>query len=142
MVEREGVTVLDDTYNANPASMAAALELLQAVRGSRRAVVVVGTMRELGAASADCHAALAERILEQRPDVVAAVGEFAPAFSALSGRYGATRVLTGATPADVAPGLQAELRPGDVALFKASRGVRLEQLFPLLWPSSEGGEAH
>ena len=141
MVEREGVTVLDDTYNANPASMAAALELLQAVRGSRRAVVVVGTMRELGAGSADFHTALAERILEQRPDVVAAVGDFAPAFGALTGRYGDTRVLTGATPAEVASGLQAELRPGDVALFKASRGVRLEQLFPLLWPSSEGGEA-
>jgi UDP-N-acetylmuramoyl-tripeptide--D-alanyl-D-alanine ligase len=142
MGEREGVTVLDDTYNANPASMAAALDLLQAVRGARRAVVVVGTMRELGAASADFHAALAERILEQRPDVVVAVGDFAPAFGALTGRYGDTRVLTGATPADVAQSLRAELRPGDVALFKASRGVRLEQLFPLLWPSSEGGEAH
>ena len=142
MVEREGVTVLDDTYNANPASMAAALDLLQAVRGSRRAVVVVGTMRELGSAGADFHAALAERVLELRPDVVAAVGDFAPAFGALAGRYGGTRVLTGATPADVAPGLRAELRPGDIALFKASRGVRLELLFPLLWPSSEGGEAH
>jgi UDP-N-acetylmuramoyl-tripeptide--D-alanyl-D-alanine ligase len=143
MVEREGVTVINDTYNANPASLAAALDLLQAVRGPRRTVVVVGTMRELGAASADFHAALAERILDQRPDVVAAVGDFAPALDALAGRYGATRVLTGATPADVAPGLKAELRPGDVALFKASRGVRLEQLFPLLWPSSsEGGEAH
>jgi UDP-N-acetylmuramoyl-tripeptide--D-alanyl-D-alanine ligase len=142
LVEYGGVRVLDDTYNANPASLAAALDLLQAVRGSRRAVVVVGTMRELGAASADLHAALAERILELRPDVVAAVGEFAPAFLALAGRTGATRVLTGAAPADVAAGLQAELRPGDVALFKASRGVRLERLFPLLWPSSEGGEAH
>jgi UDP-N-acetylmuramoyl-tripeptide--D-alanyl-D-alanine ligase len=140
--EREGVTVLDDTYNANPASMAAALDLLQAVRGSRRAVVVVGTMRELGAASAQFHAALAERILALRPDVVAAVGAFAPAFDALADRYGGTRVLTGTAPADVAPGLMAELRPGDVALFKASRGVRLERLFPLLWPSLGGGEAH
>ena len=142
LVERDGVTVLDDTYNANPASMAAALDLLQALRGSRRAVVVVGTMRELGAASADFHVALAERILALRPDVVAAVGDFAPAFGALAGRVGGTLVLTGATPADVAAGLKAELRPGDVALFKASRGVRLEQLFSLLWPSSEGGEAH
>jgi UDP-N-acetylmuramoyl-tripeptide--D-alanyl-D-alanine ligase len=141
LVERAGVAVLDDTYNANPASMAAALDLLQAVRGSRRTVVVVGTMRELGAASAGFHGALAERILALRPDVVAAVGDFAPAFEGLAGRYGGTRVLTGATPADVARGLQAELRPGDVALFKASRGVRLEQLFPLLWPSVDGGEA-
>lgn len=140
--EIDGVTVINDTYNANPASMAAALELLQAVRGTRRTVVVVGTMRELGAASADFHASMAERILDLRPAVVAAVGEFAPAFEALAGRIKRKRLLTGAAPGDVAERLQHALHPGDVALFKASRGVRLEQLFPMLWPSYGGGEAH
>jgi len=140
--EVDGVTVINDTYNANPASMAAALDLLQAVRGTRRTVVVVGTMRELGAASADFHASMAERILDLRPDVVAAVGEFAPAFDALAERIGGTRLVTGAAPGDVAERLRLALHAGDVALFKASRGVRLEQLFPILWPSYEGGEAH
>ena len=140
--EIDGVTVVNDTYNANPASMAAALELLQAVRGTRRTIVVVGTMRELGAASADFHASMAERILDLRPAVVAAVGEFAPAFEALAGRIKRKRLLTGAAPGDVAERLKHALHPGDVVLFKASRGVRLEQLFPMLWPSYGGGEAH
>jgi len=142
VIEIGGVTVIDDTYNANPASMAAALDLLESVRGGRRTVVVVGTMRELGAAASDFHASMAERILACRPDVVAAVGEFAPAFEALRARAAATTLLTGASPGDVAERLKDLLRRGDVALFKASRGVRLEQLFPILWPSFGGGEAH
>jgi len=140
--EVDGITVLDDTYNANPASMAAALDLLESLRGDRRTLVVVGTMRELGSASADFHASLAQRIVEARPDVVAAVGEFAPAFEALAGGLGGVRLLTGAAPGDVAERLKGELRAGDVALFKASRGVRLERLFPILWPAFESGEAH
>jgi UDP-N-acetylmuramoyl-tripeptide--D-alanyl-D-alanine ligase len=142
VLEIGGVTVINDTYNANPASMAAALDLLQAVRGARRTVVVVGTMRELGAASADFHASMAERILDLRPDVVVAVGEFAPAFDALAERLGGTQLVTGAAPGDVSSRLAQALHAGDVSLFKASRGVRLEQLFPILWPSYEGGEAH
>ena len=142
VLEIGGVTVINDTYNANPASMAAALDLLQAVRGARRTVVVVGTMRELGAASADFHASMAERILDLRPDVVVAVGEFAPAFDVLAERLGGTQLVTGATPGDVAARLAQALHAGDVSLFKASRGVRLEQLFPILWPSYGGGEVH
>jgi UDP-N-acetylmuramoyl-tripeptide--D-alanyl-D-alanine ligase len=140
--EIDGVTVIDDTYNANPSSVAAALDLLQAVRGARRAVVVLGTMRELGAASADFHAAAAERAAALRPAVVAAIGEFAPAFEALGERPGGAELLAGAAPGDIVERLKRRLRPGDVVLFKASRGVRLEQLFPILWPSYGGGEAH
>lgn len=140
--EIDGVTVVDDTYNANPPSVAAAFDLLQALRGDRRVVVVLGTMRELGAASDDFHAAAAERAAALRPAVIAAVGAFAPAFEARRGSLGGTELLTGADPGDVAGPLRQRLRPGDIVLFKASRGVRLEQLFPILWPSYEGGEAH
>ncbi len=138
----EGVTVLDDTYNANPPSVAAALDLLGALRGDRRTVVVLGTMRELGAASADFHAAAAERAASLRPALIVAIGEFAPAFQALGERPGGAELLTGAAPGDVAERLKQRIRPGDIVLFKASRGVRLEQLFPILWPSYGGGEAH
>ncbi len=138
----DGVTVIDDTYNANPPSVAAALDLLEGLRGARRAVVVLGTMRELGAASAALHAAAAERAAALRPAVVVAVGEFAPAFGALGARLVGTEVFTGAEPGDVAEALRQRLRAGDVVLFKASRGVRLERLFPILWPSYGGGAAH
>ena len=142
VLEIGGVTVIDDTYNANPPSVAAALDLLQALRGDRRVVVVLGTMRELGATAADFHAAAAEHAATLRPAVIAAIGDFAPAFRALGEHPGGAELLTGAAPGDVAARLKESLRPGDIVLFKASRGVRLEQLFPILWPSYGGREAH
>jgi UDP-N-acetylmuramoyl-tripeptide--D-alanyl-D-alanine ligase len=142
VMEIEGVTVIDDTYNANPPSVAAALDLLQALRGDRRAVLVLGTMRELGAASTDFHATVAEWAAMLRPAVIVAIGDFAPAFAALGEHPGGAELLTGAAPGEVAERLKQLIRPGDIVLFKASRGVRLEQLFPILWPSYGGGEAH
>ena len=138
VLELGGMTVVNDCYNANPASFAAALDLLAAVRAGRRAVVVAGTMRELGAASRQLHDAVAERIVAARPDVVAAVGDFGAPFEALKGKP-KFRLVTGATPEAVAPRLAALLKPGDVVLLKASRGVQLERLIPLLWPGSEAG---
>ena len=136
VLELEGVTVINDCYNANPSSFGAALDLLAALRGERRAVVVAGTMRELGAASRDLHREVAERIAAAQPDVVAAVGDFVPAFEALKSRPKGQTLLTGGTPEAVAAGLKERLRPGDVVLLKASRAVQLERLIPLLWPSA------
>jgi UDP-N-acetylmuramoyl-tripeptide--D-alanyl-D-alanine ligase len=141
IVELGGMTVINDTYNANPSSFAAALDLLASIRGGRRAVVVAGTMRELGARSAELHRLVAEQILAARPGLVAAIGEFVPAFDAMHGKV-KVQLLTGETPGSVAPGLKEQLQPGDVVLLKASRGVRLETIIPLLWPSSEVSEAH
>jgi UDP-N-acetylmuramoyl-tripeptide--D-alanyl-D-alanine ligase len=147
VLEIEGVTVINDCYNANPASFAAALDLLAAVRGgpragARRAVVVAGTMRELGAASRELHRGVAERIAEAKPDLVAAVGEFVPAFESLGGKIKKKRLLLGETPEAIAPLLRPQLRPGDVVLLKASRGVELERIVPLLWPSLPASEVH
>jgi len=130
-----GVTVINDCYNANPASLRAALDLLAAVRGTRRTVAVVGTMRELGDQAAALHREAARAVVAARPDRIVAVGEFGPAFAALEGA--APRdVIAGARPEDVADRLRELLRPGDVVLLKASRGVALERLLPLLWPDA------
>ncbi|HXY19920.1 MAG TPA: UDP-N-acetylmuramoyl-tripeptide--D-alanyl-D-alanine ligase [Gemmatimonadales bacterium] len=136
VLELGGATVINDCYNANPSSFAAALDLLAALRGDRRAVVVAGTMRELGAASRDLHRAVAEQIVAAKPDVVVAVGEFAPAFESLKSRLKKQALVTGDTPEAAAGGLRELLRPGDVVLLKASRGVQLERVIPLLWPSA------
>ena len=141
VLELGGMTVINDCYNANPASFAAALDLLAAVRGQRRTVVVVGTMRELGAASAELHREVAGRIVEAHPDVVAAVGDFGPALEALKGRLKGRKLVTGETPEAVADRLRALLKEGDVVLLKASRGVQLERLIPLLWPAPAEGRA-
>lgn len=138
--ERDGVTVIHDAYNANPGSLRAALELLEAVRAGRRAVVAVGTMRELGAESARLHRESAEAVLAAHPDLVVAVGEFADAFAGFADRLGPEALIAGPTPESVGLELKARLRPGDVLLLKASRGVQLERLLAILWPEST--EAH
>jgi UDP-N-acetylmuramoyl-tripeptide--D-alanyl-D-alanine ligase len=141
--EIEGVTVINDCYNANPASLRAALDLLRDIRGERRAIVVVGSMRELGPDAEALHREAAKAVIAMGPDVVAAVGDFAKAFQELGADADPSIVVSGATPVDVAEGLKPLVRPGDVLLLKASRGVRLESLIPLLWPSqSPAAEAH
>jgi UDP-N-acetylmuramoyl-tripeptide--D-alanyl-D-alanine ligase len=125
-------TVLDDTYNANPASLRAAVALGRwlAERGRRPFVVVVGTMLELGPESDKLHAAAAREIAAARPALVAAVGAFVPAFEAL-GTAG-PRLVTAPDAAALGPRLRAALRGDEVLLVKASRGVALERVLPHL----------
>jgi UDP-N-acetylmuramoyl-tripeptide--D-alanyl-D-alanine ligase len=141
-LEIEGVTVIHDCYNANPPSLRAALDLLRDIRGKRRAIVVVGTMRELGADSAAMHREAAKAVIAIGPDVVGAIGEFAEAFAALGDDASGIKVVSGDTPEAVAKGLGKLIKKGDVVLLKASRGVKLEAIIPLLWPSLSPAEAH
>jgi UDP-N-acetylmuramoyl-tripeptide--D-alanyl-D-alanine ligase len=139
--EAGGMTVVHDCYNANPASLAAALTLLSDIRGERRVVLVLGTMRELGAESEALHREAAERALAIRPDVVAAVGAFVPAFEALGPAAAAAVQARAAEAPELAESLRPLLRPGDLVLLKASRGVALERLIPVLWPTRTTDEA-
>jgi UDP-N-acetylmuramoyl-tripeptide--D-alanyl-D-alanine ligase len=123
-------TVINDAYNSNPASARAALELLDAVGPGRQRVVVLGTMRELGPTGPALHAEIAGRALASRFDVIAGVGEFAPAFEAAGGAD--PRLLTARDIDELWPKLRERLAPDAVILLKASRGVRLERLVPPL----------
>lgn len=147
VVEIEGVTVVNDCYNANPQSLRAAVDLLGALRGERRAIAVVGTMRELGSDAERLHREAAEAVLAAKPDLVVAIGEFEKAFQAVERRTSNVKrstveVISGPTPEAVAPALKERLREGDVMLLKASRGVQLEKLIPMLWPDHAAAEAH
>jgi UDP-N-acetylmuramoyl-tripeptide--D-alanyl-D-alanine ligase len=124
------VTVINDAYNSNPASVRAALDLLDAVGTGRQRVVVLGTMRELGPSGPALHAEIARRALASPFDVIAGVGEFAPALEA-AGRTD-PRLVTAADIDDLWPRLRERLAPDAVILLKASRGVRLERLVPPL----------
>ncbi|MET1072676.1 MAG: UDP-N-acetylmuramoyl-tripeptide--D-alanyl-D-alanine ligase [Umezawaea sp.] len=114
----DGVTVINDAYNANPESMRAALQALASVgSGSRRTWAVLGRMAELGEQSAAAHAETAAVAAELGVDELVTIA--AP-------EYGAGRAV-----ADVAAALDllhAELEPGDVVLVKASRAAGLDRL--------------
>lgn len=133
-VSRQGeLTIIDDTYNANPGSLARAVEsAVQLARARGRPLaVVVGTMLELGPESARLHAAAAADIVRCEPQLVGAVGEFAAAFAPYRGRLG-ERLLVAEDAAALGPRLRDALRGNEVVLLKASRGVALEQVLPHL----------
>jgi UDP-N-acetylmuramoyl-tripeptide--D-alanyl-D-alanine ligase len=125
------LAVIADCYNANPASMAAALDTLMSMpRGGGR-VVVAGSMLELGPHSEALHEEAARQIAAMDVDLVVGIGLFVPAFAPLAAGLGDRLVL--ADDADAAFPAMAERMKGDeVVLLKGSRGVALERLIPRL----------
>jgi len=122
--------LVNDAYNANPASARAALALLGQVAGDRPRVVVLGTMRELGAAAPRAHREIARAALESGATVIAGIGDFAPELLSLAA--GDPRVVAARDVDDLWPRLRARLAEDAAILLKASRGVRLERLVPHL----------
>jgi UDP-N-acetylmuramoyl-tripeptide--D-alanyl-D-alanine ligase len=138
VVHAGALTILNDCYNANPLSFRAAIATAQAMRGGRRLVFVAGTMRELGADAAAWHEAVARELVGLKPDLLAAVGDFVPALEALRGELGERLVV-----ADDVPALGHRLAPRldgtELVVLKASRGVALERIIPLLTPRAAHG---
>ncbi len=131
LLEENGLTILNDCYNANPQSFRSVIATARALRGNRRLVMVAGTMRELGADSQRLHAEVARELVNLEPNLLAAVGDFVPALAPYAKRLG-DRLLTAADPPALGPLLAARVRPGDVVVLKASRGVALERVLPAL----------
>ena len=123
------LSVLNDSYNANPASFRAAIELARALRGDRRLVFVAGTMRELGEASPALHAEIASQLVTLKPDLLGAVGEFVEALAPYQARLG-DRLITAPDAVALGPLLAARLQGGELVVLKGSRGVALERLLP------------
>lgn len=124
------LVLINDAYNANPASMRAALDLLGRVGSGQQRVAILGTMRELGAQSALQHREVARAALVSGADLVVGVGDFAAALHAVAPSD--PRVV--ATPEFDAlwPLLAPRLERNAIVLLKASRGMRLERLVPTL----------
>jgi UDP-N-acetylmuramoyl-tripeptide--D-alanyl-D-alanine ligase len=132
------LTLINDAYNANPPSMREAIGVLHALPDGRQRVLVLGTMRELGARSQDLHDEIARHALASNADVVAGIGDFERALASV-GNNGA-RVITAPDVEELWPLLESRLTPNAVVLLKASRGVRLERLVPLItsWAHTVG----
>jgi UDP-N-acetylmuramoyl-tripeptide--D-alanyl-D-alanine ligase len=120
----DGLTVLNDVYNANPASMAAALHALAALPVTGRRIAVLGEMRELGTHAEAAHVAVGELAGRLGLDVVVGVGEGGAAITAAAG--GVPIRLDFADAAAALNGVLTLARPEDAVLLKASRAVELE----------------
>jgi len=122
-------TVLDDTYNANPESLAEALRTLGAGARGRR-VCVVGEMRELGGDAERAHMEAGGLAAGLGVDVIAAVGRFGGAFreGALSAGAEKDSVHSFGDNLSALAWLKGALRPGDTVLVKGSRGAAMEEV--------------
>ena len=129
-LEWGGVRLLDETYNASPEAVLASLDLLARQPGRRFAVL--GTMLELGDQSLALHREVAARALSLGLDGLVVVDGGPEGEAMLAAAQGLARLERVDTPAEAAEPLGQWLEPGDVLLLKASRGVALEQLIPLL----------
>ncbi|MCH7811920.1 MAG: UDP-N-acetylmuramoyl-tripeptide--D-alanyl-D-alanine ligase [Chloroflexi bacterium] len=126
---RGGCTILDDSYNASPASMAAALALLAEIPGRR--IAVLGDMKELGAAEREGHLAVGRRAAEAA-QVIHTVGDLAALIAKGAREAGHRDTFHWPTKEAAVDAIRSDLRAGDVVLIKASRAMAFETLVAAL----------
>jgi UDP-N-acetylmuramoyl-tripeptide--D-alanyl-D-alanine ligase len=130
--EAGGVRVLDDAYNANADSMAAALQTLKELPCKGRRVAVLGDMAELGAQSETAHEEVGRRAAEAGVGQLFAVGKMAAVMARAARDAGLTRVFEFADVDTAAAAVSQLVKEGDVVLLKASRATRLERVGEVL----------
>src|SRR5919106_371857 len=125
-----GIRVLNDSYNANPASMAAALKAARWIAGRNACVAVLGAMAELGAASDEEHERVGELAARLGIDHLVVVGAGARRIAVGATREGVEpdRVIRIETPEEAAEAARRVAGPGDVVLIKGSRAAGLERV--------------
>jgi UDP-N-acetylmuramoyl-tripeptide--D-alanyl-D-alanine ligase len=126
----DGVRVLNDAYNANPESMAAALRTARWMASDGRLIAVLGPMAELGDIAETEHERIGELAARLRVDRLVTVGDAAKAVAVAGLREGVEPgdVASYDDPDAALADVRAHARPGDLVLFKASRVVGLERL--------------
>jgi UDP-N-acetylmuramoyl-tripeptide--D-alanyl-D-alanine ligase len=127
------ITIINDCYNANPASAAAAIATLTALKGKARGILVMGDMLELGRAAADLHRQTGKRAGAADLALLYAHGPHADevAGGARAAGMAADRIKTGTVPS-ICSDLTTRLQPGDWVLVKGSRGMKMERVVEAL----------
>lgn len=130
---QSGCTILNDAYNANPASMSAAIKTLRAVQGYGRRVAVLGNMLELGDYSEKAHRDVGH-IAADGVDLLVTVGEFGKVIAdgARNAGLPAENILSYGDSDEAAQELKGRVGNGDVVLVKGSRGMKMEKIVEAL----------
>jgi UDP-N-acetylmuramoyl-tripeptide--D-alanyl-D-alanine ligase len=124
--EISGVQFIDDSYNANPDSMKAALRTLVELDASGKRIAVLGEMRELGDESEHSHHEVGQTAAEFRIDHLIAIGEVATNITSAARDAGLRNVAAAASTTEAAEMLADIAEPGDLVLVKGSRAARTE----------------
>jgi UDP-N-acetylmuramoyl-tripeptide--D-alanyl-D-alanine ligase len=124
-----GIHIIDDTYNANPDSMQAAITTLNALRANNRSVFVAGDMLELGAQAESLHRQVGAWAATANINKLCVTGEYAEAVAAGAKNAGmkSENIVIGSQK-KILDHLKDSLKPGDWALVKGSRGAKMENI--------------
>jgi UDP-N-acetylmuramoyl-tripeptide--D-alanyl-D-alanine ligase len=125
-------TIIDDTYNASPRSMTAALNTLKVAPGSRK-IAILGDMKELGHISTQEHIEIAKQLKKMNIDIIFLIGkEMKVAYDELKNNSKKIKVKYYEKGIDVKDDVVNIVSPGDVILLKGSRSMKLEQIVATL----------
>jgi UDP-N-acetylmuramoyl-tripeptide--D-alanyl-D-alanine ligase len=140
---REGFTVIDDSYNSNPAALVGMIRLLSAASGFRRRILVAGDMLELGAEGPRLHAECGAEAARGGIDLMIGVGPSAHHIleGARATGFSAAALHHRANSDDAGELLSSMVEPGDLVLVKGSRGMHLERVVETLRNSFASAEA-
>ncbi len=128
----EGVTVIADCYNASPASMQAALDVICTMECTGRRICVFGDMLELGDYSEEAHQEVGRMVGRANMDLLLCYGEESRAIKRGAMMVGMKNVRHFAEQEELADFLVQTLRPGDAVIYKASRGMKLERVIEMV----------
>ena len=126
--ELHGRLILDDSYNANPDSMTAAIDTLAALPTAGRRIAVLGKMGELGDAAEEGYRAVGEHADTKKIDCLVTVGDEASAIAAAARTGGAVETISVQDTDEAAERLASVSRPGDLVLVKGSRSAKMERM--------------
>lgn len=130
----EEITIINDAYNANPVSMRSALMALGDISRNKRAIAVLGDMRELGPVSEEAHLEVGGLAVDYGTDILITVGRKARKIAEAAREKGLPRgsIFMADKVDKAAEILRAIIEPGDVVLIKGSRFLGLERLVDLV----------
>ena len=131
VIRRDGLTIINDAYNASPASMRAAIRTTSEVYDGRL-IAVLGDMLELGEISERVHREIGEELVENKFDTLITLGELGKFIAAGARDAGLKNVYTFDTHEDAAKKILELVRDGDTILFKASHVMHMEKIIELI----------
>ena len=123
---KRGITVIDDTYNSNPAAMEMVLRSMKNEKTSGRKAVVSGDMLELGSDASILHEKLGEKIADAGIDLLIAVGELSARTADVAARFGVRECRLFSSSQEAADEIVNMIRADDLILVKGSRGMKME----------------
>lgn len=131
ITKKDGITIINDSYNASYDSMKAALEYLKLTTGNRK-IAVLGDMLELGDFEQELHEKVGEEVAKNNIDILITIGERAKHIANKAQEMGIKNIYNYTNNEDATKGIKEVLNEGDTVLFKASNSMKLSEIIVAL----------